>query len=63
MIHTRLTSANFDLGALRDFCHTIGCVLVKVDQTVEIAEFDLRVFGRLVNFYERGGQAPRLVDA
>lgn len=63
MIHTRLTSANFDLGALRDFCHTNGCALVKVDQTVEIAEFDLRVFGRLVNFYERGGQAPRLVDA
>ena len=62
MIHTRLTSTNFGLGALRDFCHTRRWALVKVDQTVEIAEFDLRVFGPLVNFYECFGQAPRLVD-
>ena len=63
MIHTRLTSINFDLGALRDVCHTVGWVLVKVDQTVGIAEFDLRVFGQHVNFCERVGQGARLVDA
>lgn len=63
MIHTRLTSTNFDLGALRDVCHTIGWALVEVDQSLGITEFDLRVFGPLVNFYERGSQAPRLVDA
>ena len=62
MIHTRLTSTNLGLGALRDVCHTIGWTLVKVDQTVGIAESDLRVFGPLVNFYESISQAPRLVD-
>lgn len=62
MIHTRLTSANCNGRALRDVCHTAWITLVKVDQTDENVESDLRVSGVRVKFCERARQGSKLVD-